>query len=161
MKSDHELHEIGVAVQTWLWVQVNHVLIAQSNCLNGLNCLNGVQWLWVQIQLTPTFYSYFKGFLSGKYDMYLFIPLHSCDNLEKISIKIIMVTDKSNTRNKIWHWTNNEIEIAVKSWLWVQIELMVWWLSQLKYLTGVQWLWVQIPLQPTFYSYFKGSLSCE
>ena len=41
--------------------------------------------------------------------MYIYIPLHSCDYLKKISIKINVATDVGNGRN--------EIGIAVQSWL--------------------------------------------
>ena len=33
----------------------------------------------------------------------MFIPLHSCDYLKKISIKINVATDEGNSRNKIGH----------------------------------------------------------
>ena len=58
--------------------------------------------------------------------MYQFILLHSCDYLKKILIKINMVIDQGNSQNEMWHWTNNEIGVAVQSWLWVQVELMAW-----------------------------------
>ena len=48
------------------------------------------------------------------------------DYLMKTSIKINMVTDEGNSRNEIEHWTNDEIGVAVQSWLWVQVELMAW-----------------------------------
>ena len=111
--------------------------------------------------LRPTLYSYFKESFSGEYHMYLFIPLHSCDYLKKTLIKIIMATDKSNSQNEIWHWINDKIEVAVQSWLWVWVELKVWWLSQLKHLNGVQWSWVQIPLRSTFCRHFRKSSSGE
>ena len=58
--------------------------------------------------------------------MYQIIPLHSRDYLKKTSIKINMATDEGNSRNEIEHWTNNEIGVAVQSWLWVRVELMAW-----------------------------------
>ena len=48
------------------------------------------------------------------------------DYLKKTSIKINVATDKGNSRNEIEHWTNDEIGVAVQSWLWVRVELMVW-----------------------------------
>ena len=33
--------------------------------------------------------------------MYQFIPLHSCDYLKNISIKINMATDEGNSRNEM------------------------------------------------------------
>ena len=33
--------------------------------------------------------------------MYQFIPLHSCDYFKKVSIKINVATDESNSRNEI------------------------------------------------------------
>ena len=54
------------------------------------------------------------------------IPLHSCDYLNKISIKTNVATDEGNSRNEMWHWTNDEIGVAVQSWLWVRVELMAW-----------------------------------
>ena len=47
--------KIGVAVQSWLWERVE--LMAWQ--LSRLECLNGIQWLWVSIPLRPTFYSHF------------------------------------------------------------------------------------------------------
>ena len=58
--------------------------------------------------------------------MYEFILLHSCDNLKKISIKMNVVTDEGNSQNEIWHWTNDEIGVALQSWHWVQVKLMAW-----------------------------------
>ena len=42
------------------------------------------------------FYSYIKESFSGEYHMCQFIPLHSCDYLKKISIKINVATDEGN-----------------------------------------------------------------
>ena len=90
-----------------------------------------------------------------------FIPLHSRDYLNKNSMKTNVVTDEDNSRNEMWHWTNDEIGVAVQSWLWVRVELMAWKLSRLERLNGIQWSWVQVPLRPTFYSYFKESFGDE
>ena len=147
--------EIGVAVQSWLWVRVE----LMTWQLSRLECLNGIQWSWGQIPLRPTFYSYFKESFGDEYHMYQLIPLHSCDYLNKNSMKINVTTDESNSRNEMWHW--NEIGVAVQSWLWVWVELMAWQLSLLECLNGIQWSWVRIPLSPTFYSYFKESFGDE
>ena len=72
-----------------------------------------------------------------------------------------MATDKGNSWNETWHWTNDEIGVAVQSWFWVQVVFMAWKLSWLERLNRIQWLWVQIPLRPTFYGYFKESFSGE
>ena len=64
--------------------------------------------------------------VSGEYHMYQLILLHSCDYLQKISIKINVATDKGNSQNEMSHWTNDEIGVAVQSWLWVRVELMAW-----------------------------------
>ena len=45
----------------------------------------------------------------AEYHMYQFIMLHSCDYLQKISIKINVATDKGNRRVELWHWTNDDI----------------------------------------------------
>ena len=58
--------------------------------------------------------------------MYQFIPLQSCDYLKKNSIKINVATDEGNDGNETWRWTNDEIGVAVASWLWVRVELMAW-----------------------------------
>ena len=58
--------------------------------------------------------------------MYQLIPLPSCNYLNKILIKTNVVTDEGNSRNEMWHWTNDEIGVAVQSWLWVRVELMAW-----------------------------------
>ena len=54
------------------------------------------------------------------------IYIHSRDYLKKISIQINVATDEGNGRNEIGHWANNEIAVAVQSWLWVRVELMAW-----------------------------------
>ena len=74
----------------------------------------------------PTFYRYFKQFFSYEYHLYQFIPLHSCDYLKKVLIKTKAVTGEDNSRKEIWHWTNDEIGVAVQIWLWVSVELMPW-----------------------------------
>ena len=56
--------------------------------------------------------------------MYQLIPLYSCDYLNKISIKISVVTDEGSSRNKMLQCTNDETWEAVQSWLWVQVEFM-------------------------------------
>ena len=58
--------------------------------------------------------------------MYQFIPLHACDYLKKTSIKINVAADGDNCRNEIWLWANDEIGVAVQSWLRVRVELMAW-----------------------------------
>ena len=37
-----------------------------------------------------------------------------------------VATDEGNSRNEMWRWTNDEIGVAVQSWLWVRVELMAW-----------------------------------
>ena len=58
--------------------------------------------------------------------MYQLILLHLRDYLNKVSIKINVVTDKVNIQSKMWHWANNEIGVAVQICLWVRLELMAW-----------------------------------
>ena len=58
--------------------------------------------------------------------IYQFIPLHLCDYLNKIAIKLNVATYEGNSQNEIWRWTNDEIGIAVTNWLWVPVELMAW-----------------------------------
>ena len=53
------------------------------------------------------------------------ILLHSSDYLNKTSTKTNVATDEGYSRNEMWHWTNDEIPVAVQSWLWVRVELMV------------------------------------
>ena len=91
------------------------------------------------------------------YNTYIYIS----DYLNKNWMKTTVATDKGNSQNEMWHWTNDEIGVPVQSWLWVRVELMAWYLSRLESLYGIQWSWVQIPLRPTFYSYFKESVSGE
>ena len=57
------------------------------------------------------------------------------------------MTDEGNSQNEISHWPNEEIGVAVRSWLWVRVKLMAWWLSRLERLNGIQWSWVQISLR--------------
>ena len=52
--------------------------------------------------------------------IYIYIYIHiyySCDYLKTISIKINVVTDENNSQNEIEHRTNDEIGVAVQSWL--------------------------------------------
>ena len=56
----------------------------------------------------------------------------------------------------MWHQGNDEIEVAVQSWLRVWVEL-----SRLERLKEIQWSCVQVSLKPTFYSYFKEYISGE
>ena len=93
--------------------------------------------------------------------MFQFISLHSYDDLRKISIKRNVVTDKDNSRNEIWHWTNDKVGVAVQSWLWVRVEFMAWQFNRLERPNGIQLLWVCIPLRPTFYGDLKQSFSSE
>ena len=37
--------------------------------------------------------------------------------LKKRSVQINVVTDKGNSWNEMWPWTNDEIGVAVQSWL--------------------------------------------
>ena len=43
-----------------------------------------------------------------------FMLLHLCYYLKKISIKINLATDEGNSRYEIWHWTDDEIWVAVQ-----------------------------------------------
>ena len=36
-----------------------------------------------------------------------------------------MATDESNSRNEIWHWKKDELEVAVQSWIHELIEQMI------------------------------------
>ena len=35
-------------------------------------------------------------------------------------------TEEGSSRNEMWHQTNDEIGIAIQSWLWVRVELIAW-----------------------------------
>ena len=96
-------------------------LIAQSVRASERNSV-----VVVQIPLRPTLYSYFKESFGDEYHMFQLIPLHSYDYLNKISISKNVVTDQSNSRNEMRHWTNHEIGVAVQHWLWVRVELVAW-----------------------------------
>ena len=54
--------------------------------------------------------SFFKTISFTSKTFHIYIPLHSCDYLKKISIKIKVATDEGNSLNEIGHWTNDEIE---------------------------------------------------
>ena len=59
--------------------------------------------------------------------MYQLIPLPSCNYLNKILIKTNVVTDEGNSRNEMWHWTNDESWFkAVKGWFCVRVEIIAW-----------------------------------
>ena len=59
-------------------------------------------WLVYKYINIATFCSYFNESFSGEYHMYQLIPLHSCNYLEKFSIKINVAI---------------EIGVVVQSWL--------------------------------------------
>ena len=40
--------------------------------------------------------------------------------------KINVATGEGDSGNETWHWTNDEIGVAVQSLLWVRVELMTW-----------------------------------
>ena len=71
-------------------------------------------------------YTYYSNHHLSQSIIYSYILLQSCDYLKKISIKLNVATDEGNSRNETWHWTNDEIGLAVQSWLWVRVELMAW-----------------------------------
>ena len=98
---------------SWLHIYYTHfVSVRSEHSEHTIERLNGIQWLWVQILLRPTFYSYFKESISGDYHMYQLIPLHSCDYLQNTSIKINVATDEGKqpkwivTLNKRWNWSS-------------------------------------------------------
>ena len=68
------------------------------------------------VVVVSNLYSYFQE-TSGEYHMYQLIPLCSFDYPDKTSIKINVATDEGNGRNEIWHWTKDELGVAVQAWL--------------------------------------------
>ena len=62
---------------------------------------NGCYEVYVRSIFRLTFYSCFRESFNGEYHMHQIIPLHSCDYLCKVSIKINVATDESNSRNEI------------------------------------------------------------
>ena len=38
--------------------------------------------------------------------------------------EINLETDQGCSWNEIWHWTEDEIGIAVERWVWLRVELM-------------------------------------
>ena len=97
-----------------------------ASSLSRLERLSRIKWLRIQIPHRPIFYSYFKESFSDEYHIYEHIPLHSYDYLNKSSIKINVTTDAGNRWNEMGHLTNDEILVALQSWLWVWVELMAW-----------------------------------
>ena len=47
--------------------------------------------------------------------MYQFIPLHSCDYLKKVSIKVKVVTYDDNSWKEIWPSIDYKIVVAVEN----------------------------------------------
>ena len=43
-----------------------------------------------------------------------------------MSVKTNVAADEGNSRNETWHWTNDDIGVAVQSWFWVRVELIAW-----------------------------------
>ena len=46
---------------------------------------------------------------------YVSVPLHSCDYLKKISIKVKVVSYDDNSWKEIWPSTNDKIVVAVEN----------------------------------------------
>ena len=44
----------------------------------------------------------------------------------KLQLKWTWRATKANSRNEMWHWTNDEIGAAVESLLWVSVQVMAW-----------------------------------
>ena len=62
-----------------------------------------------------------------------------------------VMTDEGNGWNVIWHWTNYEIGVAVKSWLWARVELLARYLCWLQQTYDrIQWSWTLNPTQTKF-----------
>ena len=49
----------------------------------------------------------------------MWLPLQ---NVDEINVS----TDRGNNGNEMWHWTNDEIGVAVQSWVLVLVEFMAW-----------------------------------
>ena len=96
----------------WNWSNSTKFALSATWTHCRLERLNGIQWSWVQLTLTPTFYSYFEESVSGDYHMYQLILLHSCDYLWKTSIKIKVTPDEGKhpkqnvTLNIRWNWSS-------------------------------------------------------
>ena len=68
-----------------------------ANLYIRVELLNGIQWSWFQSHSGQL-----KESCSGKYHMHhQFIPIHSCDYLNKTLIKINVSIDKGTSRNEI------------------------------------------------------------
>ena len=65
-------NEIGLGVQSSLLVRVE----LMAWWFRWLERLNGIQWSWFQISLSPTFYSYFEEPFNGEYHIYIYIYIY-------------------------------------------------------------------------------------
>ena len=61
--------------------------------------MNGIQRSQVQIPLTPTFYSYFKEFFSGKYHVYLSFRYTHVITSSKLQLKTNVATDEGTSKD--------------------------------------------------------------
>ena len=86
-----------------LSIKINVTTATHGLIVQKVRASNRIQWKWVQMPLGPSFYCYFKESFSGEYIMYQVIPLHSCDYLNRLSIKINLLTDEGKSRNEIRH----------------------------------------------------------
>ena len=69
-----------------------------------------IQYIYIYIYIyCITIYTYIY--------YYIYIYIYSRDYLKKVSIKINVATGESNSRNEIGHRANNEIGVAIQSWL--------------------------------------------
>ena len=72
-------------------------------------------------------------------------PYTHVTNSTKRRLKINVATKKGKSRNKIWHWTKDELTNES--------------LYKVNAVNEIQWSLVQILLRPIFYSYFQTSIS--
>ena len=86
--------------------------------------------------------------------MYQFIPLITWLPVWDLALKKYGAWQRQRTKRNVNTEQRDQIGVAVQSFLWERLELMVWVLSRLERLNGIQWWCHQIPIRLTFYSYF-------
>ena len=165
MSSKHIYRRYG-ALKSWNFLTCRQPWCLQGKMTISKNCATkntlhispsislspSIPLLSIYLPTYPSMYIYIYMYMSHIYIyIYIYIYLYVTHRYTCMYIYI----------HEMWHWTNNEIGVAVQSCPRVQVELMAWWLSPLGHLNEIQWSWVQIPLTSTFYSYFKESVNAE
>ena len=107
------------------------VTYSQVHCSSVLKALSFQSFYWICATKFAEFIQFWQNpkcrrpRTFWRKTLYIYIVMWWLP-LKQTSIKTNVATDEGNSRNETWHWTKDEIGVAVRSWLWVWAELMAW-----------------------------------